>query len=80
MEIIGKAIGGVLGLAAILFASAALSAWPLMVALGVVHDAITARCPALGFWETLILVWASGSLLATIRGQKGMYQREKRRP
>lgn len=37
--------------------SAAESAWPVMLALGVCHSEWP-QVPALGFWEVLVLIWA----------------------
>lgn len=38
-------------------ASAAVAAWPVMVALGVGHSE-WAPCPSLGFWQVAIILWA----------------------
>jgi uncharacterized membrane protein YjjB (DUF3815 family) len=58
---------GVFAVPFLLFFSAAMSAWPLMLGLGVTHHAITAGCPALGFWATLALSWALSVLVGKLR-------------
>lgn len=51
----------------VLFFAAVMSALPLMLGLGVAHAELTPRIPALGFWATLVLSWALGTLVSKFK-------------
>lgn len=70
MKELGEAVGAVTGFAAVIFASAALGAWPVMLALGNLHNDVSNRVPALGLWSVLAINWGLGVVATTIRGHR----------
>lgn len=47
----------------------AIAAYPVMLALGVIHHDITRHCPPLGFLAVFVLCWAL-DMLAVIAGMR----------
>lgn len=70
MELLGRAVAAVLAFAGLVLLGAALSAWPIMLALGAAHHEISSKIPALGFWPTLIIGWGVGSVAGLLRPTK----------
>lgn len=50
---------------------------PIMIGLGIWHNEIDPRVPALGFWPVLGISWGLGSLISKIRSKYDFSQKGK---
>jgi len=62
-----RAVGFLILFIALAAPAALLVGFPVMLALGVLHNDFSSAVPALGYWATVLVVWGSGALVGHLR-------------
>jgi hypothetical protein len=65
-----RAVGFLILFIALAAPGALLVGFPVMLALGVLHNDFSPAVPALGYWATVLAVWGTGALVGHLRSSR----------